>query len=425
MISFNSKEAYYQALEAQGSLPEDFFVATTSLEFFPKEKKSANAYKMNLSLFYTKNPTSAFSAMYTRNKFPGAPVIVGRELLRQNQIQGVVINNRISNVCAPNGVANAKAVASAVEKAAGFSPNSIIPASTGIIGWQIPKDEMIASVPQLLASTQSENGFPLAKAIMTTDSFPKLRSCNIGTGRIVAVAKGAGMIEPNLATMLCFVMTDIDISREELDVALKEAVNASFNRISIDSDQSTSDSVIMLSSCKKPLTSYEEFKQGLKQVLFHLACDIVRNGEGTAHVIRVNVNGFNNDLIALQVGKAVANSPLVKTAIYGNDPNVGRLLSSIGDFCGNNNIDIDTGKLILQIGNEVVYANGEFLLDENKEDRIYNYLKSAQLTLPPCGYPEHDLYVDIKIDCSGSGKATALGSDLSYDYIKENAEYRS
>ena len=115
----------------------------------------------------------------------------------------------------------------------------------------------------------------------------------------------------------------------------------------------------------------------------------------------------------------------MKTAIYGNDPNVGRLLSSIGDFCGNNNIDIDTGKLILQIGNEVVYANGEFLLDENKEDRIYNYLKSAQLTLPPCGYPEHDLYVDIKIDCSGSGKATALGSDLSYDYIKENAEYRS
>ena len=425
MIQFDSKEAYHNSLKLEGHLPEGFFISTTSLAFFPKEKKSTTAYNMNISLLCTNEPTSVFSALYTKNKFPGAPVIVGRERLKEKQIQGVVINNRISNVSAPNGIENAKTVARAVEEAGGFPQNSIIPASTGIIGWQIPKDEMIAAVPNLFVAKQTDNAFPLAQAIMTTDSFPKLRSCSIGEGKIVAVAKGAGMIEPNLATMLCFVMTDISVSREFLQSALKEAVNMSFNRISIDSDQSTSDSVIMLSSCKKTLTSESEFKQGLCSVLRQLASDVVRNGEGTAHVMRVHVNGFDCDEMALQVGKAVVNSPLVKTAIYGNDPNVGRLLSSIGDFCGNNDIDINPAKLTISIGDEVVYTQGEFALDEKKEDRIFEYLKQAQLDSPSCGYPQHDRFVDITIDYIGNGKAEVLGSDLSYEYIQENAEYRS
>lgn len=425
MTQFKSQEEYFFSLEERGALPVGFRISSIGLEFFPVEKHSETPYRMNLSLLCTDEPTSVFGAMFTRNQFPGAPVLIGRELLKEKQVQGVVVNNRISNVCAPNGVASAKAVASAVEKRGGFPPHSIFPSSTGIIGWRIPEKEMIEAVPRLFDALHGGTGVDLAKAIMTTDSFPKLRAKNIGEGRIVAVAKGAGMIEPNLATMLCFVMTDITVSRELLQEALQEAVEKSFNRISIDSDQSTSDSVIMLSSCKKGEVGVESFKTGLCEVLRDLANDVVRNGEGTAHVMRIEVEGFETDQLALEAGKAIANSPLVKTAIFGNDPNVGRLLSSLGDFCGNKNISIDEKKLQLFIGEEVVYSEGGFLLDEKKEDRIFSYLKNCELASPSAGYPEHDRCVDIKVVLPGKGKASVLGSDLSYEYIRENAEYRS
>lgn len=425
MVRYKSQDEYYFSLEERGALPAGFQVASVGLEFFPSEKRSETPYKMNLSLICTDCPTSVFGAMFTRNQFPGAPVIIGRELLQEKEVQGIVINNKISNVCAPDGVASAKAVAAAVEKKGGFPPHSIFPASTGIIGWRIPKKEMIEAVPQLFDSLQGGTAVHLAKAIMTTDSFPKLRSKNIGEGKIVAVAKGAGMIEPNMATMLCFVMTDISVSREFLRSALKEAVEKSFNRISIDSDQSTSDSVIMLSSCQKKAVEESAFKAALNEVLKELAGDVVRNGEGTAHVMQIQIEGFDNDQIALEAGKAIANSPLVKTAIFGNDPNVGRLLSSLGDFCGNKNISIDKKKVQLFIGDEVVYSEGKFLLDEEKEVRIFSYLKSCEMTSPSVGYPEHDHCVKIRVVLPGCGKAEVLGSDLSYEYIRENAEYRS
>lgn len=423
-MAYNSKEEYIEALKSRGQLPEGFSIATTAIEFFPVEKRSVTPYKMNISLLCLDEPTRAFAGVFTQNKFPGAPVLVGRKMLKQKKAQGVVINNKISNVCAVNGVASAKAVTNAVEEAANLERGVLFPSSTGIIGWQLPTQAMTEAAPKLVQNLSKENAATLAQAIMTTDSFPKLHSVKIGEGSIVAVAKGAGMIEPNLATMLCFIMTDLKISKAALRRCLKKSVAQSFNNISVDSDQSTSDTVLIFSSAKKTLTSLKEFQVGLTKVLKELASDIVRNGEGTTHVIKVNVKGFKNDKVASQVAKAVANSPLVKTAIYGNDPNVGRLVSSVGDFCGNQKINFKKESLQISIAGEVVFKNSAFALDEEKEDRIFNKLKEATLDFS-CGFPRHYKNVEIEILAQGKGKAEIYGSDLSYQYIKENAEYRS
>jgi len=419
------REQYYQELITRGDLPDGFNVSLTPIKFYPREKSSTEPYNMNLTLISADKPTDSFGAVFTKNSFPGAPVLVGRRMLGNASVQGVLINNRVANVCAPDGEKTALEITTALEKSLGFKPNTIFPSSTGIIGWSLPRDEIIAGFPELKKGMQSDNFFPAAKGIMTTDSFPKLRSVSIGDGKIVAIAKGAGMIEPNMATMLSFILTDIDIEREMLREILKEAVDLSFNRISIDSDQSTSDSVIMLSSKLKPSPSRDVIKEELVQLLKALSEDIVRNGEGTSHVLKVSINGFSDNGVAQSVAKAIVNSPLVKSAIFGNDPNVGRLISSVGDFCGNHGIEFKPDRVELSIGDELVFSNGAFLLDSEKEDRLYNYLKDAQLPVPSLGYPQHSKTVNIRLKCDGNGVAEVFGSDLSYEYVRENAEYRS
>lgn len=425
MEVYQSREAYLKHLAATGILPSGFKVSTVPLEFSPQEKKSREPYRMNLTFLQMDEPTDSFGALFTRNRFPGAPVIVGREMLEQSEIQGILVNNRIANVCAPDGVGAARRLAHAAAKAAGMAENAVFPSSTGIIGWKLPEMEMAAAIPKLVTEHVSHNALDLAKAIMTTDSFPKLRSVRLGEGSIVAVVKGAGMIEPNMATMLCYVMTDLDVDRTLLRSALKEAVDLSFNRMSVDSDQSTSDSVIMLSSKKKPMVDEALFRQELISLLSRLSEDVVRNGEGTAHVMNVSVKGFDDDSTALSVAKAIVNSPLVKSAVFGNDPNVGRLLSAAGDFCGNTGVELDPAKVVLTIGGEVVYREGSFLLDEEKEERLYEYMKSCALPVPSPGYPIHSASVDVELEVPGKGRASVFGSDLSYEYVRENAEYRS
>ena len=251
---------------------------------------------------------------------------------------------------------------------------------------------------------------------------------NINDGRIIGIAKGAGMIEPNLATMLVFIITDIKIDRDSLRKLLKECVNKSFNRISVDTDQSTSDTVIIISSGKKEGIAEAEFKQGLLSVCSLLAEDVVRNGEGTNHVIKATVEGLESDEIALGAAKAIINSPLVKTAVFGNDPNVGRILCALGKYLGKHNIKLEKDLVSIAIGGVAVFEKGCFCLNKEKEDKLYNYLK--QTALNPDGiqnsFPQHNKTADINIIVgNGKGKASALGSDLSYDYIKINAEYRT
>jgi glutamate N-acetyltransferase/amino-acid N-acetyltransferase len=169
-----------------------------------------------------------------------------------------------------------------------------------------------------------------------------------------------------------------------------------------------------------------EFQKGLEQVCGKLAEDIVRNGEGTGHVIRVTVEGAADAGQAKQVGKGVINSPLVKTAVFGNDPNVGRILMAVGDCTGRRGIPISPGKTEISIGNQVVFKAGRFLLDQKKEETVTDYLKQCSLKPEGKRFPEHERTVDIRIDlASGTGQATVLGSDLSYEYIRENADYRT
>jgi len=431
MEKYNTKEEYLIELEKRGKLPEGFKTAVLPLSFFPAERPVEKPLPMRMSLLMLDKPTSVFGAAFTRNKCPGAPVILGKERLASGRIRGVLINNKIANVCIESGVRDSLALLEKLAEETGTSPDEYFPSSTGIIGWRLPVKEMEKNIPALVASLEGGSAVNLAKGIMTTDSFPKLRSAEVGDGRIVGIAKGAGMIEPNMATMLSYIMTDVSIERDTLRQILKRVVEKTYNCISVDSDQSTSDTVVIMSSCLKPAVSPREFEDALLSVCSDIARDIVRNAEGTGHVIKVNVEGASDFNTARSIGKAIVNSPLVTTAVFGNDPNVGRLLSSIGDFAGNNGMELDTSSstdsLVIALGGEVVFEKGSFRLDQEKEVRLSEYLKSRMLDSEHKEFPAHDLTVDINVrmGTKGTGSAVVYGTDLSYGYVRENADYRS
>mmetsp|Transcript_34308 Transcript_34308/g.63994 ORF Transcript_34308/g.63994 Transcript_34308/m.63994 type:complete len:263 (+) Transcript_34308:3-791(+) len=262
---------------------------------------------------------------------------------------------------------------------------------------------------------------------MTTDRYPKLSSKAFSTGRLVGIAKGAGMIEPNMATMLSFLMTDVAFERTELQKMLEECVASSFNAISVDGDESTSDTVVLMSSGKIPAgeVSKEDFQTALQDVCCDLAAQVVRNGEGTQHVIRVAVRGADSNETASKVAKAVVNGPLFKSAVAGNDPNVGRLIGKIGQSLGSAGAKMAQG-CICKIGGETIFQDGQFSLDTAKERRLSSHLKfaAADSQLP---YPQHRRVVDVEVVLGGggSGEAVVLGSDLTTEYVKINADYRS
>jgi glutamate N-acetyltransferase/amino-acid N-acetyltransferase len=223
-----------------------------------------------------------------------------------------------------------------------------------------------------------------------------------------------------------FLFTDVSVERETLQSLLSRVSERTFNRITIDGDQSTSDMALAFSSARKPGVDAAELEEALVDVCGRLADDIVRNGEGTAHVMRVHVSGMEREADATGMAKAVANSPLVKTAVYGNDPNVGRIIAAIGDYAGNHGLRIDTERITVYLGRETVFADGAFRLDREKEVRLSDYVKSTAMNPRVRGYPQHDRCVDIHIDFAlGNEASTVLGSDLSDEYVHENADYRS
>lgn len=427
---YSSKEEYEKELEERGVLPEGFKTAVIPFTFFPEERPVEKPLPMRMSLLMLDEPTSVFAAAFTRNKCPGAPVLIGKERLSAEKIRGILVNNKIANVCTETGVEDSLALLKKLAETCSSEANheEFIPSSTGIIGWKLPVAEMTKNIPALVSSLESGTAVNLARGIMTTDSFPKLRSAKVGDGRIVAVAKGAGMIEPNMATMLSFIMTDIKIERERVREILKRVVEKTYNSISVDGDQSTSDTVVLLSSCKKNSVTEKEFEEALLKMCSELSVDIVRNSEGCGHVIRVSVEGASSYEQARNIGKAVINSPLFKSAVFGNDPNVGRLLSSVGDFTGNNGIELDKDKLEISLGREVVFINGAFQLDQEKEVRLSTYLKERALDSDHKEYPAHNMTVDVEIKLGlpcGNSSAVVFGTDLSYGYVRENADYRS
>lgn len=433
-LTFADRTAHRAWLASQAALPAGFRVGTTRFDFTPRE--APKPAKMTLTLIALDQPTADFAAVFTKNAFPGAPVIVGRKRLDEPRLGAIIINNKISNVCAPGGVEASERICAETARLLGISPTQVLPSSTGVIGWTLPTDAMIGGLPQVVAALAAGSVMPAAEGIVTTDLYPKVRRATVGAGSIVGIAKGAGMIEPNLATMLVYILSDIAVPRAELRAMLTRAVDASFNTISVDSDTSTSDTVVAVTSGRVPRGDLAAFEQALTQVCRDLAEDVVRNGEGVRHVIRVAVKNAANPGIARALGKAIVNAPLFKCAVAGNDPNVGRLVQAIGKYVGAHAPGTDLSKLRASMGDIEIFAGGVFQLNPEKEVALVQHLRGAELYAsaapqdgvftPPIHYPPHERCVEITVDLgSGSAAATVIGGDLTHEYVSENADYRS
>ena len=435
-LTFSNREAHRAWLMSQAALPAGFRVGTARFAFTPVEVPKPA--KMCVTLIATDRPTPAFAAMFTRNAFPGAPILVGRARLSEPALGAIVINNKISNVCAPNGVAASERMCAETARLLGLPASAVLPSSTGVIGWQLPVDQMLSQLPAAVAALSKDSILPAAEGICTTDLYPKIRRVDLpGGGSIVGIAKGAGMIEPNLATMLVYILTDADVGRDDLRAALAEAVDGSFNQMSIDSDTSTSDTIVALASGLAPRPDPAVFRAALAQVCADLTEDVVRNGEGVHHVIRVRVSGAPSQAIARGIGKSVVNSPLFQCAVAGNDPNVGRLVAAIGKWIGAQGLDLDLSRTRLTVGGVTVFEDGAFRLDPAKEQALVAHFRDAELYVsvppadgltfrPPISWPSHERSVAIGIELNiGSATANVLGADRTHEYISENADYRS
>lgn len=433
-LTFTDRDAHRAWLASHAALPAGFRVGCARFEFTPRE--APKPAKMTLTLIALEQPTPEFAAVFTRNAFPGAPVIVGRQRLAEPTLGAIVVNNKISNVCAPGGVEASERMAAETARLLGLAGNQVLPCSTGVIGWSLPVDAMVGALPAAVAALQNSSLLPAAEGIVTTDLYPKIRRATVGKGSIVGIAKGAGMIEPNLATMLIYILTDLAVSRAQLRAMLARAVDASFNSITVDSDTSTSDTVVVLSSGRVPCDDLGAFERGLHTVCRDLAEDVVRNGEGVRHVIRVAVKNAASPALARALGKAVVNAPLFKCAVAGNDPNVGRLVQAIGKHVGAHAPGTDLSKLRARMGGVEIFANGVFQLNPEKESALVAHLRDAELYVSappvngvftaPIDFPPHERCVELEIDVgNGAASATVIGGDLTHEYVSENADYRS
>ena len=435
MQQFMSEHGHRQWLATQAALPGGFRVGTTRFSFVPAEVPKT--FFMNLTLIAPDRPTPDFAAAFTRNAFPGAPVLIGRQRLQEPSLGAVLVNNKVSNVCAPGGEETSERLCAALAGQLGLKLTEVLPSSTGVIGWRLPADAMIGALPAAVAALQPVSILPAALGIMTTDLYPKIRRADLGGGAIVGIAKGAGMIEPNLATMLVYILTDIAMPRAALRRMLPAVVGESFNAISIDSDQSTSDTVVVLSSGRVTGVPEVAFREALSRVCRELAEDVVRNGEGVHHVMKVTVQGAPDAALARAVGKSVVNSPLFQCALCGNDPNIGRLVCAVGKYLGNHHPDVEVSRCRMVIGGHEVFADGAFHIAPDTERLLSAYFRHAELYAsglpdgrgvfkPPVTWPPHERCVEILVDLGcGAAACTVTGADRSHEYISENADYRS
>jgi len=433
-LSFQDRQEHRAWLASQAALPAGFRVGTTRFDFTPRE--APKPARMTLTLIALDRPTADFAAVFTKNAFPGAPIIVGRQRLKEPALGAILVNNKISNVCAPGGVAASERVCAEAARLLGLTAGQILPSSTGVIGWGLPVDAMVEALPPAVAALAGGSILPAAEGIVTTDLYPKIRRADVGGGAIVGIAKGAGMIEPNLATMLIYLLTDLAVPRADLRMMLARAIDASFNAISVDSDTSTSDTVALVSSGRVPCADFGAFERGLHTVCRDLAEDVVRNGEGVRHVIRATVSNAASPVLARALGKAIVNAPLFKCAVAGNDPNVGRLVQAIGKYIGATGTKVDLSKLRARLGGVEIFADGVFQLNPEKEAALVAHLQGAELyaSAPPkdgvfaapIDFPRHERCVELEIEVgNGAASATVFGGDLTHEYVSENADYRS
>jgi glutamate N-acetyltransferase/amino-acid N-acetyltransferase len=358
------------------------------------------------------------AATFTRNRVVAAPVEVGKAHLRKNKgrVRAVLVNAGNAN-CATGaaGIGVAEQSCAALGTALEAAPEFIIPSSTGIIGVPLPVEKLVAALPAVVAARASdvEALKAFAEAILTTDTRMKLASAEIAAGKklvhIAGVCKGSGMIHPNMATMLVYVFTDLEAEPKELQAALKTAVDTTFNAISVDGDTSTNDTVLLLASgaSKVKLAASgvaKKFAEALRAVCASLAEQVVRDGEGAQHLVRLQITGAKSVDEARTIARSVANSPLVKTAWAGCDPNWGRILSSVGK----SGIAVDPAKINIYFGTQQLCKGGT--AHPFNEKQAHEYLKQ----------PEYEIRVEL-----GRGKSTLefLTCDLTVEYVHINADY--
>lgn len=348
---------------------------------------------------------AAAAALFTQNQFCGAPVVVGKEHIKDGFLQAFVINSKNANVATgQQGIDAVHQVIGAAAAELSVNPEDILPSSTGVIGVPLPVEKILTGIPGLKNELKEDGLKESAEAIMTTDTFPKFRKAKAGNATVCAIAKGSGMIEPNMATMLSYIVTDAEIAPENLQQMLKRAVDISFNMVSVDGDTSTSDTVAIMANGLAGPVDLEEFEQVLTGMLISLAKDLARDGEGATKLVEVNVSGANGEAEAKKMVKAIINSPLVKTAIFGAEPNWGRIISTVG----NADFAIDPSKVSIAFGELIVFKDGEPALPN--QDELANYLQGNEIT------------ISIVLG-TGPGSATGWGCDLSYEYVRINGEY--
>ena len=353
------------------------------------------------------------AGVFTKNNITGAPVIIGREHIQDGQLQAIVVNSKIANVATgQSGIKDAKNMCRWTAFSLGIAPEQVLPSSTGIIGKRLPVGKIQAgceSIPEKLGTT-TEHIENFARAIMTTDTNPKWRCESIGNATLLGVAKGAGMIEPDMATMLSYFVTDASLSSVLLQKMLHRVVNKSFNRISIDTDTSTSDTVIVLANGLAGEVDAEKFEEAFTRISVNLAKEIARDGEGSKKLIELTVSGAESQQMALQIAKSIINSPLVKTAIHGADPNWGRFVMAVGKVF---QYPVSLDELSIRFGSEsqgmIVNAHN---LNSSKVslDAISKYLQNNEVQL------------EVTVG-KGSFAETVWGCDLTKEYIEINAFY--
>jgi glutamate N-acetyltransferase/amino-acid N-acetyltransferase len=377
------------------------------------------ADRLDLGLIFSETPVVTAGA-FTTNQVKAAPVVLDMERLKQGKAQAILINSGCANACTgENGMLAAIATGDCAATALGIAPEMVQISSTGVIGEQLNVSAIVKAMPELVAKLSADNFDQVAKAIMTTDTVSKTASRSVMIGEqevhFVGMAKGAGMIMPNMATMLAFVLTDAQISFRQLHGALLKGVERTFNRITIDGDISTNDMILVMANgaagnpwIDEGASDYQDiFQQTLEDLLKDLALQIVADGEGATKFITIRVCGAREEMDAEQIARTVANSSLVKTALFGEDANWGRIIAAMG----RSGVRFCPERVDIAFDDVVIVENG---LGQGKEAE-----KSATAILK-----EKNILVTIDLK-DGRGCAEVYTCDFSIDYVKINADYRS
>ncbi|MGI6678288.1 MAG: bifunctional glutamate N-acetyltransferase/amino-acid acetyltransferase ArgJ [Dehalobacterium sp.] len=383
--------------------------------------KKSNKEKPDVAVIFSEVPAAA-AGVFTRNRVKAAPVVYTQKAIAQGRGQAIVVNSGNANACTgAEGAESARLMAAWTAERLGIEEELVLVSSTGVIGQQLPRDIVQGGIKKAVDHLSGEGGHEAALAIMTTDLFPKEIAVQFPVGdktvTLGGMCKGSGMIHPNMATMLGFITTDISIAPEILQKSLKQAVDKSFNMITVDGDTSTNDMAIILAnglagnkeiSCAGP--PLEQFQEALEYVCVEMAKMLARDGEGASKLLEVQVQNALSELDARRAAKAVISSNLVKSAFFGEDANWGRILCAVG--YSEAEINPETVEIFLEsaAGRIQVADQGTGLIfDEEYAKKILQ---------------EKEIKVLIDLH-QGSSKATAWGCDLTYDYIKINADYRT